>query len=291
MPNHGGMTWFHELERLGGAATTRQLRTAGATSRALTAAVADGRIARARKGRYVASGVSGPVLAAAASGGRLSCVSAARSYGLWGGTDSRTHLILPPKAGRAGAPRNDVVRHWRTTTDHPESWRVSLPECLRSVVRCADEEAAVAVLDTALSSGQVSLLGVQRIFASEPARSRRVAALAMPGSESGVESLLRQRLTARGHRVEQQLSVPGVGRVDARVDGVLFIEVDGYAFHRDADAFERDRLRDTGFALLGARRLRFAARQVIDDAPAVVATIEGVLDVLREEEERVAKTA
>ena len=92
-----------------------------------------------------------------------------------------------------------------------------------------------------------------------------------------MESILRQRLTARGHVVEQQVTVPGVGRVDARVDGQLYVEVDGFAFHSDRAAFERDRTRDTGLALVGARRLRFPARDVLVDPDAVVATIEAVL--------------
>lgn len=291
MPNDGKVIWSEELERLGGAATTLQLRRAGATDRDLAAAVASGRIQRVRNGRYVAPGAPDATRRATALGARLSCASAARSYGLWGGTDTRTHFFIPPNAGRTGAPCSQEVRHWRATEDHPECWRVSLRDCLRSVVRCADGETAVAVLDTALSAGYVTPSAIERIFAGEPRRSRLVAARAVPGSESGVESILRQRLTARGHRVEQQLAVPGVGRVDARVDGVLFVEVDGYEFHSDRTAFERDRVRDTGFALIGARRVRFAARQVIRDPDDVVAAVEGVLAALKREEERYAKTA
>lgn len=253
--------------------------------------MARGRILRVRNGRYVSPSARESVRLAASLGARLSCVSAAHSYGLWGGTDRRTHVLVPPNAGRAGPGREDVVRHWRSVAEHTECWRISLHECLRSVVRCADEMTAIAVLDTALSSGQVTPSAIERIFAGEPQRSRKVAAQARPGSDSGVESILRQRLTARGHRVEQQLAVRGVGRVDARVDGELFVEVDGFAFHRDHDAFERDRIRDTGFALLGAPRLRFAARQIISEPDAVVATIEDVLVVVRTEEGRRATSA
>lgn len=290
MPNDGTMTWTDELIHLGGAASTRQLRSAGATDRDLAAALAAGSILRVRNGRYVTPVAPAAVRVAAAAGARLSCVSAARSYGLWAGTDARTHLLTPPHSGRT-ARRDDQVLHWRRAQDHPEIWRVSLPECLRSVVRCADEETAVAVLDTALSSGLVTPWALRRVFAQEPKRSRRVAEGARPGSDSEVESILRQRLTARGHRVEQQVAMPGVGRVEARVDGVLIVEVDGFAFHSHRGAFERDRIRDTGLALLGARRLRFAARQLITEPDAVIGTIEGVLDVLRREEERAARIA
>ncbi len=169
------------------------------------------------------------------------------------------------------------MRHWSPHDAHPELWRVSLDDCLRSVVSCADEETAVAVLDTALAARSVTVVGLRRMFEQCSGRAQAVAASARPGSDSGVESILRQRLTARGHHVEQQVAVPGVGRIDARVDGLLYVEIDGFAYHADKESFERDRTRDTGLALLGARRLRFPARDVLGDADAVVATIEAVL--------------
>ncbi|WP_348786798.1 hypothetical protein [Leifsonia sp. NPDC080035] len=269
------MTWYDELTRLG-AASAEQLRTAGATERELTAAVRSGTVIRVRKGRYAAPDAPLPVLSALRAGARLTCVSAARSYGLWGGMDSRTHLLVPTHSGRS-VLEADQVRHWGDA-EHDEIWRVSLADCLRAVARCADEETAVAVLDTGISAGLATPRRLRAIFREEPARARDLAARARPGSDSGVESILRQRLMRRGHLVEQQVAVAGVGRVDARVDGVLFVEVDGFRYHSDRQAFERDRLRDLGMALTGGRRLRFPAAHVLEDADGVVATIEAVLE-------------
>jgi len=267
------MSWQKVLRERGGAVTRHELRKAGVGSRTLTAAVEEGGLVRPRRGVYALPDLSAEGRAALAAGGRLSCVSAARSYGLWGGQDGRLHLSVHPHAGRAGG----AVRHWDALGEHPELWRVSLADCLRSVVNCADEETAIAVLDTAIAARLVTMIGLRGVFAHGSARARAVAACARPGSDSGVESILRQRLTARGHVVEQQVAVPGVGRVDARVDGALFIEVDGFAFHASKEAFERDRTRDTALALVGARRLRFPARDVLSDPDSVVATIEAVL--------------
>lgn len=277
--------WEAELRKRGGVASKRQLAAAGASDRALTGAVAAGRLLRPRSGVYALSDIGAEALEAVRSGGRLCCVSAARSYGLWGGQDGRTHVLLPPHAGRAG-PRDGQVRHWWRSSPHVELWRVSLADCLRSVVRCADRETAVAVLDTALSAGSVSPAGLRRLFAGERLRCRETARLARPGSDSGVESILRQRLMARGHHVEQQVTLPGVGRVDARVDGVLFVEVDGFRFHSGREAFERDRLRDTALTMQGGRRLRFPARQVLEEPDAVVDAVEATLGMLETEESR-----
>lgn len=282
------MTWMEHLDRWGGAASTRQLRAVGATQRELTSAVASGALLRPRNGRYASPSAARATQLAVCAGSRLSCLSAARSYGLWGGSDDRVHLVVPPHAGRSGSTDPHIVRHWRRVAEHPEIWRVSFADCLRTVVRCADSVTAVAVLDTALTSRRVSPFGLDRIFSDEPQASRRLARRARPGSDSGVESIFRQHLESRGHRIEQQLQVPGVGRVDLRVDGMLFVEVDGFAFHRDRRAFEHDRARDTALALRGMRRIRLAARQILDDPDAAVDDVESMLAVLRTEEERVA---
>ncbi len=139
------------------------------------------------------------------------------------------------------------------------------------------------MLDTALSDGAVRMHDLVEIFAGEPARSRATALLARPGSDSGVESIARQRLTAAGYTVEQQIAVPGVGRVDLRVNGWLFIELDGFEYHRDRDAFERDRARDLGLAVLGAGRLRFSAKQVLSEWDSV---LDGIRAVVRQEMSR-----
>jgi len=264
------------LTRLGGIASALQLRAAGATSEELTAAVRAGRLRRLRRGVYALPQAPASAVAAVLARGRLSCLSAAQSYGLWAGSDRRLHLQYAGHA-RAGPVAGPHVRHWLPTENGPEVWRVTVADCLRSVARCADEETAVAVFDTALSAGLVTLRRLHEVLARQPVNVRRRGLLARPGSDSGVESIVRQRLQARGHVVEQQVHVAGVGRVDMRIDGELFLELDGFAFHRDRDAFERDRLRDARLAARGSPRLRVTAAQVAGDWPAVLDAIDHVL--------------
>ncbi|MFF9563157.1 type IV toxin-antitoxin system AbiEi family antitoxin domain-containing protein [Leifsonia sp. NPDC014704] len=267
------------LERLGGIATVHQLRAAGASAEELTTAVRGGTLRRMRRGVYALPAAQPDALAAVAARGRLSCVSAARSYGLWAGHDPRLHLQFSPhaRAGPEQQERRGQVRHWLPTERGDQLWRVTVADCLRSVARCADEETAVAVFDTAITAGLVNPVTLRRILESQPSRARSRAVLARPGSESGVESIVRQRLQALGHLVEQQVHVPGVGRVDMRVDGVLYLEIDGFAFHAGRDAFERDRARDAYLAAAGSARLRVSAAQVRDAWPSVLHSIEAVV--------------
>ncbi|MGO4536928.1 type IV toxin-antitoxin system AbiEi family antitoxin domain-containing protein [Leifsonia sp. 2MCAF36] len=263
------------LQRLGGIASAHQLRAAGASAEELTTAIRGGLLWRIRRGVYALPSAQAVAVAAVTARGRLSCVSAARSYGLWSGSDTRLHLQYLPH-GRAGPP-GEHVRHWLPTEPGEEVWRVTLADCLRTVAQCADEETAVAVFDTAITAGLTNPIALRRTLGRQPAEARARALLARPGSESGVESIVRQRLQACGHLVEQQVHVAGVGRVDLRVDGVLYLEIDGFAFHSDREAFERDRARDAALAAAGLARLRLSAVHVRDDWPGVLSRIRSVL--------------
>lgn len=273
------MDWTTTLGERGGIASLGQLLGAGATAEELGRRVRDGRLFRPRRGVYALPTAPGSAVAAVRAGGRLSCLPAAGTYGLWAGQEARLHVTVPAKATRLAALDDRSVRHWGTRGESREVWRVSVADCLRSVVRCAPTEDAVAVLDTALSSRLVSLAGLPVLFDTEPNWTRAIVRLARPGAESGVESLARQRLERRGHHVEQQLHVRGAGRVDMRVDGRLLVELDGYAFHSDRDAFERDRHRDAELVRRGHRVLRFSARQVLQEWRQVESAIEAALAV------------
>ena len=60
-------------------------------------------------------------------------------------------------------------------------------------------------------------------------------------------------------------------------DAGLAVEVDGYAFHRSRQAFERDRARDADMAVAGYTVVRITWRQLVEQPEAVVARIAGAL--------------
>lgn len=113
-----------------------------------------------------------------------------------------------------------------------------------------------------------SALYLRKMSAAEWARAARRLPVAVRAalsdvsrlSESGGESLARFGMLADGIRAQQQVSIPGVGRVDFVVGTCLVIEVDGAEFHD----FEEDRRRDAILSALGYRVLRFSYKQVQD---------------------------
>ena len=103
--------------------------------------------------------------------------SAADSYGLWHGFDTRLHVsvgenssrlrtnVAPSfrKLGQRLSPdtsNRSTVVHWLVDGAvpelGPECWRVPLPVCLRQMVEWCDRETAIACLDTALTEYRLS---------------------------------------------------------------------------------------------------------------------------------------
>jgi len=59
----------------------------------------------------------------------------------------------------------------------------------------------------------------------------------------------------------------------------VVVELDGYAFHRTREAFERDRVRDGALQLAGYRVLRVTHRRLERDAAAIVDVVRSLLAV------------
>jgi len=166
------------------------------------------------------------------------------------------------------------VLHWVDEIDRHE-WRVSRALCLRQMVDWLDRETAIACLDTAITEWSAS--EVVAAFADSGPRARLIAAGSRAGSGSGLESIVRQRLEALGHRIQQQVWFDGAGRVDMVVDDVLVLELDGRRYHWDANAFEEDRRRDAQLTRIGKPYLRLTFRQVLDAWPASLSLIQETL--------------
>ena len=185
------------IDSLGGIATRRQLVDKGFFGPQLTAAVRWGAIRRLRRGWYATASANPDAAIAVRIGGRLSHTSAARVFDLWAGLDNRIHVTVTQGASRlrklSFELTSPVVIHWvlpgRQQLTAPTTWRVSLDECLLGVVRFCDSETAIACLSMAMSVYGFTSDELTLLFARESAESRRRAAQAREGSDSGTESV------------------------------------------------------------------------------------------------------
>ncbi len=219
-----------------------------------------------------------PGIAAVKAGGRLTCVSAARTYGFWVRPASVDvlHLHLDHNRGPARHPSGAVIHRHADKFRPPAAsaiWRDTVHGTIASIVRCQSLDDAVATIDSALNQGALKVQDVDAVLASLPSRFRVISELVDERAESGLESLVRLKLRRMGLSVRSQVQIRGLGRVDLLVQGSVIVELDGERFHSDRDAFARDRHRDAVAAVFGYRRLRFSGRQVLFDEALVDAAL------------------
>ncbi|HEY0373569.1 MAG TPA: DUF559 domain-containing protein [Amnibacterium sp.] len=203
--------------------------------------------------------------------------------------DDRLHVALPLTAGRLHDPdepgrpytdRGDVVLHWTGRLDAASAAATRTAPVqlvLEHAMRVLRPELGVAMVDSALHSRHLRPDGAATLAAALPAHLAAVVRMADGRCESGIESVACYLLRLAGLRVEPQVEIPGVGRVDLLVEGRLIVELDGRQWHDDQRAFARDRRRDASAAAARYRTLRFDYAQVRFDWPSVLAAVYAAL--------------
>ena len=273
------------LARAGGAARIGDL--ADVPPSELTRGLRRGRVT-AGAGRVIARPDASPVLIAArAVGGIAVELSAAALWGLPVLTAPTRHQIAVPRnTSRRQLRGVQVLRRDLPETDVAADLPATTP--LRTVVDCALRHPLRDALVVANGAAFLRLVTPDDVVRA--ARQRRgvpvarvlqVARLMDARCESGLETLA--MLIYRGLPVPYELQVvlPGVGAVDALIDGRLVSEVDGFAYHSDRDDFLRDRRRAQAIARLGLGLVRFAFEDLFAQADRVEVTILRVLGALR----------
>jgi very-short-patch-repair endonuclease len=257
------------VARMGNVAERRQIIAAGFSPRAIASALRSAEITRIRRAWFATVAASAEQRAAVRIGGRLGGPSALPYHGIWRPPGRSLHVSLAPNASRLRNVEigDAIVRHWSdpgSAVVTSPAWRVDLVTAVRQTLDIVEADIAVAVLDSALHTGSLSLAEAGALCATSPPRLRHIGALLDSRAESGIESLVRVRLVQAGVGAEPQVVIPDVGRVDLLVGDRLVVEVDGREFHGH-DRFEQDRARDLELAARGLRAVRLSYRQVVHD--------------------------
>lgn len=290
------------IQRLGAGnnrvVTRRMLDAAGVRTNAITSRVASGRLFRQHHGVYLldppeqASRVTllTAAVEACGPGAVLSHRSAAE---LWG--------LLPLEAGHI-----EVTVVTRCAGDRPGIRRHRVPELDPRDVRTRHGIRVTSPARTVLDNARHPLLeeliaaGFDRGLVTEHQMDESIARSPTRRGIRRVRRILGQRGGPRltrswGERRllslirEAGLPVPLTNRLllGFKVDAVwpdlkLVVEVDGYEFHGDRDAFESDRARDAVLVAHGYRVLRFTARQLRDRPLLVLGQLAAALALASE---------
>lgn len=272
-------TAAHVLSHLGDVARGTTLHEFGLSRRILSAAVRDGTVTRVRNGVFAIPSAPVDVLTAAAHGGALTCTRALRMHGIWTlDHDADPHVWL----GTHG--RNHHIEC--TCTGHYFDGRTvlglaPLEDALVHIYLCRGEESFFVSVESALQLRKIGAAGRARIRSRLPAKARWLVDLARTDADSGLESLLRLRLHMLGIRLESQVEIPSVGRVDFVLDELLILEADGAENHGSESHRHRDLLRDAEASRQGYETLRFDYAMIVHDWPIVKAAIVAAVDRLR----------
>ena len=173
--------------------------------------------------------------------------------------------------------------HWLAVrSNNTECWRVSPAEAVSQVAAWCDRETAIACLDTARTTLGFGDHEIALALAGAAASTRQLMTHSKSGSDSGPESVVRQRLLTLGIDVVQQVKFEGIGRVDMQIPGTnILIEIDGRQYHSDAAAFENDRRRRNELVRRGYIVLEFSFKQVFENWQWCESVVRGALSQFR----------
>lgn len=235
---------------------TAEARAMGASKRDLAGAVARGDLVRIRRDNYCSPGTPSSVIEAVRIGGRVGCISLLALLGVWVTVVDRPHVHLRPDATRLRP--GTATLHWLPTVGSGDRGRVSVLDALLVAMICQPLVDAVASVDSALHLGLVRLSEL-RPHCTDAVRTE-VLRWVDARAESGLETIIRIALVRAGLRVEVQVRIRGVGRVDLLVEGCVIVEIDGAQFH-SGPRRHVDHQRDAAATTLGYSALRFDSTQ------------------------------
>lgn len=237
------------------------LYAAGFSKHAVSAAVSSGMLRRVRRSWLLQPDCDPRRAAAAALGGRVTCVSAAALLGLWTPDHDETHIAVAPHAA-GGSVRPGLRLHW---SDGPAPFprravQDPLINVLYHVARCRPAADALAVWESALRLKLVDLAVLDRVR-WRSTRASSLKALASSLSDSGLETCFVMLMRDTGVTVQQQAWIDG-RPVDGLIGERLIIQLDGFAYHSSAAERRRDLEADARLGLRGYTVLRFDYQQV-----------------------------
>lgn len=270
----------HLITQLGGVAHGSRLQEFGVSRTALTRHVRAGRIERVRTGVYAVARLSPAIREAVVHGGALTCTSVLRTLGVWVLHEgAEPHVWMGPSGRIRAHPRCACVSHYYR--GDPPLGRASIEVALTHLYRCKGDEAFFAAFESAWRLRLLSTAARSRVRHALPASARWLVDLARADADSGLESLLRLRLHLLGIRLDCQVVIDGVGRVDFVVGHRLIVEADGKKNH-DGSMRHKDLVRDAAASTRGYETLRFDYAQIIHDWPTVQSAIVSALARLRD---------
>lgn len=245
----------------------------------LRAFVRDGYARMIRRAWVALDGARADLVTAAEAGGRVSCVSLARSRGWWmpDGIDANLHLHLIPGSGSARMPEDwPGVLHWtKPIVPGARELTASVEDALAQIAICLPFDKALVLWESAARKESLAAEALRGVRWTS--RAARELAEAVTGlADSGLETLVVMPLRRWGLQVRQQVVLAG-RPVDVLVGDRLVLQIDGYEHHSSSAQRAKDIAHDAELRLRGYTVLRLSYGQIVHDWPAVERRIRRAL--------------
>jgi very-short-patch-repair endonuclease len=277
-------------------ASRTQLLEAGVTRAAIEWRISSGRLHVVHRGVYrVGHMAPGPraremaAVLACGSGAVISHRTAARMWQLPGGSEDGD---IDVTVRRSRAPSRRGIRTRRSSRLGDRDSRVLDRVPITTPARTLLDLAAILplnMLERVVAEAQVRRLADRRSIADQLDRNRGragVRSLRRLLELDGGPALTRSRAERMMLALVRAAELPPP-QVNARLgryevdflwsERRLVVEVDGYAYHANRRAFERDRVKDAALAAAGYAVVRVTFRQLTDTPQAVVARLAAAL--------------
>lgn len=243
-----------------GVISTAQLVQLGLSTWDIHLLVTSDQLSRLRPGWFAGPTANKDVRRAVSLGGALTCISALKLHQLWTPPFQDLHL-------RRSKHRQDKSKTPSLCRPHGPHLPVHrsvdpIGVALLAAARCRPTADAVVLLDSALNLRKITESDLVELFTGQPAYVRRLLTM-IDTAESGTETYIRLRLRSHGIKVQSQVEIADVGRVDFLVGERLVIEVDSRAHHDNPEAYHRDRHRDRTLRTMGFHVVRLTYADVM----------------------------
>jgi very-short-patch-repair endonuclease len=263
--------------RQSGVVTTAQLEAAGLGRSAVAHRVAHRRLTRMFRGVYQVGPIAAPhgrlMAAVLATGGILSHESAAEVWGFRPPHDGAVHVTVN---GRDHPPRPGLRTHRSRSISAAVHCGLPVTTPARTLHDLAPR-LEQRDLDRAVEEAVIRGLTRPDDLVTRPALRRATVAEPRLTRSEAERRLLRLIEAAHLERPVTNVRVAG-WEVDAFWPGHrLVVEVDGYAYHGNRAAFERDRRKDAALTAAGYRVVRVTWRQIADEPHRTVALLARLL--------------
>lgn len=247
------------VRRAGGVARTPRLHADGHSAYVIERAVAQGPLVRVRRGWVALPDADGDLVDAARTGVVLTCVTQARRLGLWVLAETTSHVGAAAHAGGVRVAGRHV--HWAEpiVPRHPDALVDPIENVLALVAACQPRDAALAIWESALRQGLVSIEALRRLDLGPAGRALSTAAT--PWSDSGLESFVVPRLRWLDLPIVPQAWIAG-HRVDFLIGDRLVLQIDGG--HHVGAQRDSDIAHDADLMLLGCHVVRVGYLTVVE---------------------------